>query len=240
LYQPADKHGGESAIVWIHGDIHGATLDLFDAGIQYFVEHGFAVLAPNYRGSVGFEEKLEKARIGMGSAAVQDLPGAVQYLRSQAEIDPARIAAIGFSGGAYLALLTACQNAGIFAVVVDFYGPTDITAFYRDRPETRPLFQAEHGGTPDDKPEAYRSASPIACADQIQAPVLMVHGAADQACPISHSARLAEALKSAKKQYEFITLLGAGHGFFGQDRVRAYDTTMRFISRWLPVRKMDR
>ena len=230
LYEPRRPQGGRSAIVWLHG-FPDVILEWFDRRVQYFVDHGFTVLAPNYRGTAGFDDKLEQTRL-LGAAL--DVTAAVQYLRSQAGIDPGRIAAAGFSMGASIALLATCGSPRLLACVIDFHGPTDMAAQYSEHPDVQSSMVATLGGTPSEEPQAYRSVSPIACVDKIQAPLMILHGDQDDRVRISHSVRLAEALKSAKKQHEFLTFPGASHGFHGADLVRACDAVLRFLSTRLP------
>jgi dipeptidyl aminopeptidase/acylaminoacyl peptidase len=85
------------------------------------------------------------------------------------------------------------------------------------------------GGTPEQNLEAYRAASPVNFVDRIKTPLLILHGTADDAAPYSHSVELAEALKRAHKNYEFITYRFAGHGFSGRDDIDANQQVMRFL-----------
>jgi dipeptidyl aminopeptidase/acylaminoacyl peptidase len=233
LYEPRVPAGKKHpALVWLHGGWPGtaAVLDLFDSSIQYFVDHGFIVLAPNYRGSIGFGERLAAARAGDWLDRIHDISAAVTFLRSRPSVDAERIGVLGHSVGAYLALLTAERHPREFAAVVDFYGPTDLTAIYKDVPTYRPLLKAAIGGTPEDCPEEYRIRSPITYVESIEAPVLILHGDADKDCPISQSLLMADALKRSGKQYEFVAIPKAEHYFAGRNAELAFETTMQFLT----------
>jgi dipeptidyl aminopeptidase/acylaminoacyl peptidase len=230
LYLPRDSDvARHPALIWLHGGWpgRGSTTNEFDRSIQYFVDQGFVVLAPNYRGSAGFG--VELARFGRGDDIVPDMAAAVNYLNGLKSVDAAHIGVVGFSFGGFLALRSITQRPELFAAAVDFYGLSDLVRYYQDNPPMRPALSELLGGTPGQNPEAYRAASPINFVDRIKTPVLIVHGTADAAAPYKHSVELAKALERAHKDYEFISYRFAGHGFSGKDEIDANQQAMRFL-----------
>ena len=230
LYLPRDsdevKH---PALMWLHGGWPGTSIMAgeFEHSIHYFVDQGFVVLAPNYRGSAGFGDEL--AKFDRGDDMLPDVVAGVDYLKGLKSVDAAHIAVLGFSFGGYLALRSITEQPALFAAAVDFYGLSDLVKYYRDNPPLRAALGELLGGSPEQSPEAYRAASPVNFVDRINAPLLILHGTWDDEAPYSHSVELAKALKRAHKDYEFITYRFAGHGFSGKDEIDANQQVMRFL-----------
>jgi len=169
---PGPEPAKHPALVWLHGGWpgSGSMSNEFDRSIRYFVDHGFVVLAPNYRGSAGFGDDL--ARLQQGDDIVPDIVAGVNYLKGLESVDPARIGVIGFSFGGFLALRSITQQPELFAASVDFYGLSDLTRYYHDNPSTRAALSQLLGGTLEQNPGAYRAASPINFVDRIKTPLL--------------------------------------------------------------------
>lgn len=225
--------GRRPALVWVHGGEPGtgSITGLFDPAVQYFVAQGFVVLAPNYRGSTGFGERLRN--FPSGADPTPDLVAAAAYMRSRADVDPKRVAIVGFSAGGLFTLLAAGRHPGVFAAVVDFFGATDLAAMYRDAPAYRPVLTRLLGGTPEQAASAYRSASPITYVAQMTAPVLVLHGDHDRVIPVTQSDEFVVALTAARKDVQYVRIPGAGHGFSGPDASRAYERTAEFLKQVL-------
>jgi dipeptidyl aminopeptidase/acylaminoacyl peptidase len=241
LYLPRDSSvARHPALIWLHGGWPGAgsIRNEFDRSIQYFVDQGFVVLAPNCRGSAGFGDEL--ARLHQGDDIVPDIAAGVSYLRGLKSVDAESIGVVGFSFGGFLVLRSITQEPELFAAAVDFYGLSDLVKYYHDNPPLRPALSQLLGGTPEQNPEAYRAASPVNFVDRIKTPVLLLHGAADALAPYQHSVEFAKALKRAHKKYESITYRFAGHGFSGKDEIDANQQAMRFLLAHLPAARMMR
>jgi dipeptidyl aminopeptidase/acylaminoacyl peptidase len=236
LYMPRNSDlATHPALVWLHGGKPGSawTSNEFDPRIQYFVDQGFVVLVPNYRGSAGFGDEL--ARFHRGDDIVPDIVAGVNYLKGLKSVDAAHIGVVGFSFGGYLTLRSITQQPELFAAAVDFYGLSDLVRFYQDSSSMRPILNELLGGTPEQNREAYQAASPINFVDRIKTPLLILHGTADDAAPYNQSVELVRALKRAHKNCEFISYRFAGHGFSGKDEIDANQQAMRFLLAHLKV-----
>jgi dipeptidyl aminopeptidase/acylaminoacyl peptidase len=208
--------------------MHGFMGNEFDDQVQYFACHGFVVLGVNYRSSGGFGPELAKVDPS-GNKQLDDVVSSVAYLKTVPGVDPKRIAVLGQSGGALLALFVVTHQPYLFAAAVDFYGPTDLTTWYKDAPSSRGMLVAILGGTPIEKPDAYRAASPVTFVGDVRTPILIVHGDADAAVPISQAVELASSLKKANKHCDLVRIKGGDHGFRNH-RVEALETTFVFLS----------
>src|SRR5262245_48980073 len=225
--QPApEKH---PALVWLHGGLGGLYQNRFDPQVQYFVDQGFIVLVPNYRSSGGFNQDL--ARIdASGQKELEDVVAGVEYLRGMPAVDASHIGVIGFSFGGLVVLYAITQRPRLFAAAVHLLGPTKLVSWYRDTPSARAPLLFGLGGTPEQKPDAYRAASPVNFVERIKTPLLIVHGDADTDVPIGQAREMAEALKRTHKDYELIVFTGGDHGFVKKGLADAMQDAMRFLS----------
>lgn len=184
-------------------------------------------------------------------AQIEDVKCAVRYLRAHAEnyhIDPARIAAVGFSAGAHLAMLLGTmgpedgfegsggwpdQNSQV-QVVVAFAGPTALDA--PDIPEaSKPLVRDFLGGTVEEKAQVYRQASPVTYVSRGDAAMLLFQGTKDPLVPYTQAYRMIEKLTEAGVDGRAEILIGAGHGWANPERERTYEAMFAFVDRYLKL-----
>ena len=131
-------------------------------------------------------------------------------------IDPRRIAAIGSSAGAHLALLLGSFSVGNpsgVSAVIDFYGPTDLRVLHDRRSSADRAIDLLLGGTPAMVPSLYEEASPLRHVAPGGPPVLLVHGDADALVPPDQSTAMAAALASVGVPNKLLFVSGARHGF---------------------------
>jgi dipeptidyl aminopeptidase/acylaminoacyl peptidase len=164
---------------------------------------------------------------------LEDVVASVAYLKTLPEVDARRIAVLGQSGGALLALFAITHVPDLFAAAVDFYGPANLATWYKDAPSARPLLTAALGGSPAEKPEAYRAASPISSIQNMRVPLLILQGDRDFDVPLSQSTELAQALKKADKQVELVIIKGGEHGFLHQ-RTEPLERAYVFLTTRMP------
>lgn len=240
LVQPAAAKAPGPAVVVIHG---GAWREGDKAEnrrlLVDFARRGYVAMSPQYRFA-------PKDRF---PAAVQDVKAAVRWLRANSaslKVDPMRIGAMGFSAGGHLALLLGLTgpadgfDVGVPAsapssrvqAVVGFYPPVDLaepgfTDFARG------LVKDFLGSTAKEKPELAAKASPITFVDRGDAPVLLFQGTSDELVPESGALRFAQALTRAGVPGRVELLLGAKHGFAGEEYDEAMSEAFGFFARHL-------
>jgi acetyl esterase/lipase len=204
--------------------------------IELLAGRGFAAVSVTYR-------LAPKSKF---PAQIQDAKTAVRYLRENAarlNIDPDRIAAMGFSAGGHLASLigTAADvpefegdlypgRSSRVACVVNFFGPADLT-LYCDTPGIEASFMVPLLGCKScDGLGPYRKASPLEHVSADDPPFLHVHGTADPIVPILHTERLHAKMKATGVRSEFIPMAGKGHGWFGPDAVASTEAAIKFLA----------
>ena len=233
LYLPRrNAEAKHPAIIWLHGGFY-SVMNAFDERLQYFVDQGFIVLAVNYRSSPGFGKELAKLGPGVVEKMSEDVAASINYLKTIESVDTGRIGVMGESLGGLTVLMSVTRHPELFAAAVDLYGPADLAEEYKAVPALRLFASLAFGGTPEQKPEAYRAASPVNFVERIKAPLLIMHGTADEAVPYTQSVKLVEALKRANKQHEFVTYQGEGHFFTVKTYIDSNEQALRFFSVWL-------
>src|SRR6185295_14743748 len=177
IYQPTSG-SAHATVVQIYGGAWQRGVPHDNAGLaRLLAAHGYVVFAIDYRHAPAFR----------WPAQIDDIRTALDWVAANGRrygADPERMAILGRSAGAHLGLMAAYTSTRPIRAVVSLYGPTDLAAGYREPPspdplDVRGLLRALTGGTPDDRPEVYRDASPIAYATGPLPPTLLIHGSRD-------------------------------------------------------------
>lgn len=217
-------------ILFAHGEIHGNVASDEDAHVvRELVEQGYAVVAPDYRGSSGYGGDFWR-QIDYGGLEIEDVHAARQWmLEHYPEIDARRVGIIGWSHGGLIALLTV------------FAHPTDYQACYAGVPvsdleeririrgkDYEQLFAAPYhlGQTVAEAPDEYHRRSPAWNAAKLQTPLLVHANTNDQDVNVREVERLIHALQEAEKdfQYRIYTNAPGGHLFNRLDTATAHDS----------------
>jgi acetyl esterase/lipase len=211
--------GGRAAVVTVHG---GGWISGGRGGVarwnEWLADRGFVVFDVDYR----------LAPPPRWYDAVDDVRGALAWVRDHAEhygVDAGRLALLGYSAGAHLALCTAFAGpdadpvAGRVAAVAALYPITDLTSAHGRR---RPRWSAEIdreqteqflGGPVTTELGAASRASPLLRADRQAPPAFVAHGTADQLVPIGQSRALRARLQELGVEHEVLELSGANHAY---------------------------
>lgn len=197
---------------------------------QYLASQGYVVLAVNYRSGIGyglaFREALNYG--AQGASEYNDVIGAGLYLRSRADVDPARIGLWGGSYGGYLTALGLAKASDLFAAGVDIHGVHDWNVVIRN---FVPSYQPEQATAFAKR--AYES-SPMAFIDGWKSPVLVIHGDDDRNVPFSETVDLVEALRRREVHLEQLIFPDEVHGFLlHRNWLAAYRATADFFDRML-------
>ena len=177
LYKPhqASPENKVPALVWVHGGPGGQTRKGYSAFIQYLVNHGYAVLGINNRGSSGYGQTFFTADDRKhGREPLRDCVEAKAYLAGMPDIDPDRIGIIGGSYGGYMVLAALAFQPEEFAVGVDIFGVSNWLRTLESMPpywEAQRLALYQEIGDPVKDREMLRAISPVFHADKIRRPL---------------------------------------------------------------------
>jgi dipeptidyl aminopeptidase/acylaminoacyl peptidase len=218
-----DRARRHPAIVWIHGDGVNQNYDgwhiqrnyaVYYSVHQYLLQQGYVVLAPDYRGSIGYGSAWrEGVYMDVGGKDFRDAAMSADYLKTLSYVDADRIGVWGLSYGGFFTLLAVTEMPTTFRAAVDVAGVADYAMYYED--PYHGGWTVSRIGTPEEHPQVYAQASPISHMDRLVRPLLVLHGTADVNVPYLHSVRLIDELLKKKKGplVEFMTYPGEFHYF---------------------------
>jgi dipeptidyl aminopeptidase/acylaminoacyl peptidase len=233
LYQPENPTG--MAIVYIHGGPNWLSQNRWDEHINDFLQRGWIVLAPNYRGSTGYGRAWQLAnRFDPGGRDCDDILAAADFLIQSQLADPKRIAVTGRSYGGYLtmmALVSAPQKWAAGSAVAPFLN--FLTSVENMREDVR-RWDVENFGDPQQRPEFFRERSPLFHLDRVQASVQLICGAHDLRCPASQSIAARDELQRLGKPVELCLYPDEGHVFLKSENILdARLKRLEFFERYL-------
>ena len=228
LTLPRDAAGKRMPLVV---DIHGgpnvpATRWGYDPAVQFFASRGYAVLQPQFRGTLGFGWKLRSAGYRKwGDEMQDDLEDGVKWAVAQGIADPARVCFFGGSYGGYAAAWGAIKNAKTIRCAVAAVAVTSIDYLFDNaqsdlaRLADKSSLMVEQIGDPKTERARFRRVNPIDNADKVGVPILLAYGASDLRVPLVHGTDFRSALDRAHKEYEWVVYTGEGHGFSKDENV---------------------
>jgi dipeptidyl aminopeptidase/acylaminoacyl peptidase len=238
LYMPpADVRTGDKppVIVYPHGGPESQSRPSFNAIFAYFLNRGYAIFAPNVRGSSGYGTRfmnLDNVRKRMDS--VKDLAQGASWLRDSGKIDPKRMAIYGGSYGGFMVLAATTNYPDLYAAAVAVVGIANFVTFLeKTGAYRRAAREAEYGSLEHDS-EFLESISPIHQVDTIQTPLMVVHGANDPRVPVGEAEQIVAALKARGVPVEYLRYDDEGHGLIKlANRLDAYPKMAAFLDRHL-------
>jgi dipeptidyl aminopeptidase/acylaminoacyl peptidase len=228
LFRPAGTSKSLPAIIVLHGwaqpGVPGAPR--VEGTARRLAEQGYVALALSMRGwppSSGWDD--------CGTQQPDDIAKAADWLATLPGVNADSIGVLGFSLGGQVALLSGARSSRIKAIVAYF----PITDIHRWRDTTsntgiRYFYVPLVCGTGDQN-------SPVHVAEQIHAPVLLIHGDRDTEVPTEQSLEMRDALRKANRHGELLIIGGGDHGFKGEQSKQAWSAATKFFSIYLGARE---
>ncbi|VDH01129.1 Prolyl endopeptidase precursor [Lysinibacillus sphaericus] len=208
----AKERNPKATVIYIHGGPESQIRADFNPVIQYLVSKGFAVVAPNVRGSSGYGRnyiQLDDGRKRMD--AVADLASLVEDLAQKKSIDQNRIGIMGRSYGGFMVLAALTHYPEIWAAGVDIVGISHLKTFLENTgPWRRKIREYEYGTLGEDD-DFFEDISPLNHLDKIQAPLLVFHGKNDTRVPVSEAEQLTKQMLEMGKEVELVVFEDEGH-----------------------------
>lgn len=201
-------------VVLPHGGPASADRPEFDWWAQAFAARGYAVFQPNFRGSTNRDDAFRRAGDGEWGGKMQsDVSDGLKALAAQGVVDPKRACIAGASYGGYAALAGVTLQQGLYRCAVSVAGVSDLADLYTE--DYRASGEARVSKTSLLEQlgprENWAARSPRQNAVRADAPILLIHGKDDTVVPYTHTSRMADALKDARKPVEVVTLASEDH-----------------------------
>jgi dipeptidyl aminopeptidase/acylaminoacyl peptidase len=214
-----DGHGPYPTILHMHGGPDAVQMNMFTPAKQAWLDHGFAVLDINYRGSVTFGREFQQCIRGdLGHWEVDDIAAAHRWLIENGIAREGQVFLNGASYGGYLTLMGMGKLPDLFAGGMAIVAIADWVLMFEDQAETLRRYQAAlFGGTPDELPEQHAASSPVTYASNIRAPLLVIQGANDTRCPPRQMKVYEEKLHELGKDVR-VHWFEAGHGSYATEQ----------------------
>ncbi len=238
VYLPKNLPAGAKApcVMYLHGGPEGQERPDFYYIFQYFLSQGFAIVAPNVRGSSGYGKTFghldDKAK---RMDSVRDMADVVAFLKKDMpQIDADRIALFGGSYGGFMVLAGLTEYPDLFAAGVCVVGIANFETFLeKTGPWRRKIREAEYGSLADDR-ELLRRISPLHKVDRIKAPLMVIHGKNDPRVPFHEAEQIVSALKERNMPVELLAYGDEGHGLRKlKNKLDAYPKMAAFLKRHL-------
>lgn len=236
-YAPANpNYSGPEAelpplVISVHGGPTSHVTTALDLGIQLFTSRGIAVVDLNYGGSTGYgREYRDRLRGRWGDVDVEDSAAAARYLGERGEVDRRRIQITGGSAGGYTTLM-ALAVRDEFTSGVSYFGVADLVTFHDETHKFESRYDEYLVGPWPEAEDLYRERSPVAHAESISDPLLLLQGLDDKIVPPAQAEVIVDGLRRRGVPYAYIAFAGEGHGFRKAENIkRANEAHLSFLA----------
>jgi len=240
-YKPliATKRNKVPALVWVHGGPGGQSRTGYSSLIQYLVNHGYAILAVNNRGSSGYGKTFYKMDdLNHGDKDLKDCIWGKKWLQDQDYIDAEKIGIIGGSYGGYMTMAAMTFTPDEFKVGVNIFGVTNWLRTLKSIPPywesfRNALYKEMGDPTTADSIRLYE-ISPVFHSEKVKNPVMVLQGANDPRVLKIESDEIVEGIKANGITVEYVVFDDEGHGFRKKENeIEAYGKILSFLETYL-------
>ncbi|MEV1045969.1 prolyl oligopeptidase family serine peptidase [Streptomyces sp. NPDC049916] len=235
VQRPATGAGPFPTVFEIHGGPTWHDSDAFASGPAAWLDHGFAVVRVNYRGSTGYGRAWTDAlKHRVGLIELEDIAAVRDWSVKSGLADPGRLVLAGGSWGGYLTLLGLGTQPDAWALGLAAVPVADYVTAYHDEMEAlKAMDRTLLGGTPEEVPERFEASSPLTYVDAVRAPVYISAGVNDPRCPIRQVENYVDRLAARGAVHE-VYRYDAGHGsLVVEERVKQVRLELEFALKHL-------
>jgi len=240
-YQPhrASIENKVPALVWVHGGPGGQSRLSYFAFIQYLVNHGYAILAVNNRGSSGYGKTFYRMDDQKhGDVDLKDCVASKKFLESTDVIDMNKVGIIGGSYGGYMVMAALAFEPEAFDVGVNIFGVTNWIRTLRSIPSWWESFKEalyKEMGDPysGDSVRLY-NISPLFHTENVKKPLMVLQGANDPRVLQVESDEIVEGVRANGIPVEYVLFPDEGHGFVKKENeIEGYGKVLEFLDKYL-------
>jgi len=236
-YKPhqASEENPVPALVWVHGGPGGQSRQNFSAFIQYLVNHGYAVLAVNNRGSSGYGKTFyQMDDLNHGDKDLKDCIEGKNWLAQQPGIDGEKIGIIGGSYGGYMTMAALTYAPEEFDVGVNLFGVTNWIRTLKSIPPWWESFKdalyKELGDPYSADSVRLKQISPLFHTDNVTKPLIVLQGSQDPRVLQAESDEIVAGVRKNGVPVEYVLFEDEGHGFVKKEnQIEAYSKILEFL-----------
>lgn len=240
-YKPlnASEEKPVPALVLVHGGPGGQSRQNFSSVTQYLVNHGYAVLAVNNRGSSGYGKSFYQMDDQKhGEEDLQDVIEGKNWLAKQPEINGEKIGIIGGSYGGFMTMAALTFAPEEFDVGVNLYGVTNWMRTLKSIPPWWESFKEslyKEMGDPNTADSIrLKKISPLFHTEKVTKPLLVLQGSQDPRVLKVESDEIVEGVRKNEVPVEYVLFEDEGHGFVKKEnQIEAYEKTLEFLDKYL-------
>ena len=233
LFKAKPENANGYTIFWPHGGPQSSERKMFRSMFQCFLNRGYNIFAPNFRGSTGYGSEFTKmVEQDWGEGPRLDCLAGIEWLFDNGITDRDRLFLVGGSYGGYMALLLHGRHADYFKAVVDIFGPSDLFTFVNSvPPHWKPIMDRWLGDPERDK-ERFVKDSPVTYLDGMVKPMLVIQGAKDPRVVKEESDQIVAKLEKLGRDVEYLVLDDEGHGFSKKENeIKVYSLMLEFLEK---------
>lgn len=213
----------KGGLVYAHGGPARRVVARYRPLFAWLTAHGYAVLAPNFRGSTGYGQAWLRAGYGAwGDEILADLAAAADWLVAAGHARQGNVGIFGASFGGYAAMAASAVYGEHFAAAAALSGISDLLGHVKRLEASGLSTYASNRIRADFTDVDLLRRSPLARVDRIYRPLLLVHGGADGTVPVDHSIEMAKALEKRGRPVQFIRVEEAGHSLNTPQQKQVY------------------
>ncbi|QHJ70632.1 S9 family peptidase [Planococcus halotolerans] len=233
LFRAKPEHDNGHTIFWPHGGPQAAERKIFRSMFQCFLNRGYSIFAPNFRGSTGYGASFVKlVEQDWGEGPRLDCLAGIEWLFEEGISDREKLFLVGGSYGGYMALLLHGRHPEYFKAVVDIFGVSDLFTFYNSVPEHWKPMMERWIGNPERDKERFIKDTPTTYLDGMVKPMLVIQGAKDPRVVKEESDQIVAKLQEAGRDVEYLVLEDEGHGFSRKENeIEVYSRMLEFLGK---------
>ncbi|HET7161250.1 MAG TPA: S9 family peptidase [Rhodanobacteraceae bacterium] len=237
VWMPANlkRDGSAPAVVMAHGGPAGQWLDEFDPVALALASRGYAVIAPNVRGSTGYGKAFELANVkDLGGGDLKDEVYAAKFLVATGYVNPKKIGITGESYGGYMALMAIGKTPDVWAAAVDESGVFNWLTMAEHQHRPLEKMNDPRLGNPIRDRKIYEADSPVTYVGNMKAPLLILQGDNDPIVPKEEATQAMHTIKASGRIVEAHFYPDEGHSLDKrEDQIDALQRTVAWFNRYL-------
>jgi dipeptidyl aminopeptidase/acylaminoacyl peptidase len=235
---------GLPLVVVPHGGPWGRDTYGFDPIAQFLANRGYAVLQPNFRASTGYGKSFLNAGNGQWGRLMQDdITWGVKTLEAQGRVDPKRVGIFGISYGGYATLAGVTFTPNLYAAAAAYSAPANLVTLLNSIPPyweamRKTLYTRVADPTTPAGQQLLTAESPVAHADSIVTPLLVIQGKNDPRVNPRESQQIVVAVRDKGRPVEYMLAPDEGHVFIRPINTLAVVAELeQFFTRYLGGRE---